>query len=238
MAINAVWGPPQSGKTTVAIDLAFALSRNGRSVCLISPELYSELAVKLGIQINREKSLSAVSKNRESLKQVVYPVDDLFFVLAVPYDYDAFEDNLSEDVAKDILKQASELFDQVIVDCPSHTESVLAAWALSYADCVLMMSGANSAAVLWKKAYTRAIQPISKRSIYVSAEINDFFDYSLLHDMLDVSPVAWLPHVENAAMTQILKRTLYQRGGKIGGQYTKGIDTICSHLPGEERETK
>ena len=39
MGINAVWGPPQSGKTTMAIDLAFALSRGGQSVLLISPEL-------------------------------------------------------------------------------------------------------------------------------------------------------------------------------------------------------
>lgn len=72
MGINAVWGPPQSGKTTKAIDLAFALSRGGQSVLLISPELYSELAARLNIRIEPEKSLVAAYKNKESLKQIVH----------------------------------------------------------------------------------------------------------------------------------------------------------------------
>ena len=76
MGINAVWGPPQSGKTTMAIDLAFALSRGGQSVLLISPELYSELAARLNIRIEPEKSLVAAYKNKESLKQIVHTVDD------------------------------------------------------------------------------------------------------------------------------------------------------------------
>ncbi len=236
MGINAVWGPPQSGKTTVAIDLAFALSRSGQSICLISPELYSELAVKLGIQISREKSLVAAYKNKESLKQIVHTADDLLYVLAVPYDNDAFGEDISEEVAKAVLKQAENLFDVVIVDCPSHTGSALAAWALSSCERVLLMSGAHSAAVLWNKAYARAVDAVEDKTFHICAEVNDAFDYRTLHAMLDVTPEVWLPHITNAGMLQLLKRTLYQGNGKIGKEYTKSIDAICELLKGEEAD--
>ena len=36
MSIIAIWGPPNSGKTTLAVDLAFALAGNGSSVCMVS----------------------------------------------------------------------------------------------------------------------------------------------------------------------------------------------------------
>ena len=106
MGINAVWGPPQSGKTTMAIDLAFALSRGGQSVLLISPELYSELAARLNIRIEPEKSLVAAYKNKESLKQIVHTVDDLLYALAVPFDNDAFGEDVSEEVARAVIEQA------------------------------------------------------------------------------------------------------------------------------------
>lgn len=117
MGINAVWGPPQSGKTTMAIDLAFALSRGGQSVLLISPELYSELAARLNIRIEPEKSLVAAYKNKESLKQIVHTVDDLLYALAVPFDNDAFGEDVSEEVARVVIEQANNLFDVVTVVC-------------------------------------------------------------------------------------------------------------------------
>ena len=236
MGINAVWGPPQSGKTTLAIDLAFALHEQGQSVCLISPELYSELAARLNIQIVPEKSLNAAVKKKESLKQIVHTVDDLLFVLAVPFDNDAFGEDMPEDAAKAILAQADNLFDVVIVDCPSHTGSVLAAWALSSADTDFLMSGSHSASVLWSNAFRKAVSAVRDKTIYACAEINDSFDYKTLHSLLKVDPDVWLPHFPNASIVQMLKRTLYQHSSKHGKAYTKAIDQVCTLLNGEEED--
>lgn len=238
MGINAVWGSPQSGKTTIAIDLAFALSRGGQSVLLISPEIYSELAARLNIRIEPEKSLLAAYKNKESLKQIVHTVDDLLYVLAVPFDNDAFGEDVSEDEARSVIEQANRLFDAVIVDCPSHTGSSLAAWALTRAEIVFMMSGAHSAAVMWSNAFRRAIETVRSRACYVCAEVNGSFDYRTLHSLLNITPDYWLPHFENAGMIQLLKRTLYQGSGKIGREYTKEIDNICEMLARKEDDCK
>ena len=126
------------------------------------------------------------------------------------------------------------MFDVVIVDCPSHTGSVLAAWTLSCADGVFMMSGSHSASVMWNHSFQRAISAIKKKTTYVCAEVNGNFDYRTLHTMLGITPDVWLPHFPNAVTTQIMKRTLYQANGRIGRNYTKNIDKICTMLIGEE----
>ena len=236
MGIAAVWGPPRSGKTTVAIDLATALSERGKSVLLISPEAFSELSARLGIQIRQNKSLMAAYKNRETLKQIVHKVDDLLFVLAVPFDHDAFGDDLSEELAKSILTQAKNLFDVVLVDCPSHTDSVLAAWALSSSDHVLLLSGANSAAPLWNKAYRKAVEAMEHKTFHICAEVSESFDYHTLLSVLDVTPEAWLPYFPNADMVQNTKKTLYKTNGKSGKAYTKAVDALCDLLAGKEEE--
>ena len=117
MGIYAVWGPPQSGKTTMAIDMAFAMSLRGKSVCLISPELYSELAARLNIRIEPEKSLLAAYKKVNSLKQIVHKADDLLYVLAVPFDHDAFGEDMPEEAARALVEQAGKTFDVVIGWC-------------------------------------------------------------------------------------------------------------------------
>ena len=238
MGISAVWGPPQSGKTTVAIDLAFALSMQGKSVCLISPELYCELGARLNLRIEPEKSLLAAYRKSESLKQIVCEADELLYVLAVPYDNDAFGEDMPEDAAKALLTQAGRCFDAVIVDCPSYAGSALAAWALNCADTVLMMSGAHSASVMWYNSFQKAVTAVRQKTIHVCAEINESFDYRTLHSMLSVSPDVHLPHISDAAMLQLLKRTLYQLNGKAGAVYSRGIDQLCTLFTGEEVETE
>lgn len=230
MAIIAVWGPPRSGKTTLAIDMAFALSAQGASVCLISPEVYSELSARLEIRIDRAHSLTAAYKPTDSVKPLLQKVDGLFFVLSVSHDTDAFEDDIPEDTAKSLLEQTATLFDVVLVDCPSHTDSVLAAWSLSMAGRVLLTTGASAAAVMWHRAFSRATEAVSARVLNVCIEVSEDYDYRSLHGLLGIAQSARLPYVRNAD----IKRTLYGSGGKPGKKYTKDMDKLCKLLRGGE----
>lgn len=236
MSIFAVWGPPRSGKTTVAIDLAFALSRGGSSTLLLSCECYSELSARLNTRIEPEKSLAAVCGGRAPLKQLVHTVDELLYVLAVPFDCDAFDETLSEVTAKSLLTEAERLFDAVIIDCPSHTGSALAAWGLSRAERVLLLSGSQSCAVMWHNAFRRALDALSDRVLAASVEINEAFDHRTLHTLLRLAPRFRLPHYPDAEMLQLVRRTLYQSSGRHGKAYTKAIDGICTALKGEEEK--
>lgn len=77
MSITSVWGPPQSGKTTLAIDLSHTFSQHGKSICLISPEPYSELTTRMSIRIPRAKSLAQAYQATGNLKQVVLEALDI-----------------------------------------------------------------------------------------------------------------------------------------------------------------
>lgn len=235
MSITAVWGPPQSGKTTLAIDLAFALSRQGESVCLISPENYSELSAKLSLNITKQKSLLNACQALGNLKQTVYCVDDLFFLLAVPTHYDAFSEDTTGTEAKGLMKQAASVFDIVLVDCPSHTGSAIAAWALNMADTVILLSGCANTAGLWYSAFRRALDVIAGRTLFVCLQGNDSFDYRSLLSLIEKKPDIWLPYISDADSIQSLRRTLYESGGKSGRTYTGAVDSICSRLKGGPR---
>ena len=232
MSINAVWGPPHSGKTTLAIDLAYALSQKGQSVCLISPELYSELSARMKINITKQKSLTMAYKTKESLKQVVFRADELLYVLAVPCYNDAFGEDTGSDAAKTILDQANTLFDVVLVDCPSYAGSVLAAWALNRAEKVLLLTGGQASSGLWYNAYRRAVEIVTPRAVSVCIEINDSFDYPALHKLIGVSPGVWIPFYKDAEAFQNLKPTLYDSGGKTGKAYSGSINEVCMKLRG------
>ena len=235
MAIYAVWGPPQSGKTTVAIDLAFALSQSGQSVLIISPEPYSELSARLSVQIKKEQSLSALSGGIASLKKSVMQVDSLLYVLAVPYDYDVFDGDMSSAAAKDMLEQAAVMFDAVIVDCPSSACSVIAAWAINTADALLLLMGARSAAVLWNGSFRRAIDTAKGRTIHICNQTSKGFDYHALCSVLKLEPDIRLPYFPEADVTQESRRCLYGASGKTGKAYSEQIDELCKRLKGAEK---
>ncbi|MBR2895343.1 MAG: AAA family ATPase [Oscillospiraceae bacterium] len=236
MGIYAVWGPPQSGKTTLAIDLAFALSAHNQSVLLISTEQYSELSARLNTQIQHENSLAAAYKAKDTLQQIVHKVDDLLFVLAQPAQADVFGEDLTEETAQWVIRQAEMLFDVVLIDCTSHTGSVLSAWGLSSAEKVFMMCGASSTALMWNTAYRRAVDVVEGKTVHIAAEVTESFDYRTLYTVQDIEPDYWLPYFPNADTVQLLKRTLYRSNGKAGKAYTKAIHALCEMLTGKEED--
>ncbi len=236
MSIYAVWGPPHSGKTTLAIDMAFSFSQRGQSVLLISTELHSELSANLNVQIRKEKSLAAVTEGNVSVKQVVQQVDNLLFVLAVPYDNDVFDGDISSNTARELMEQAKSLFDVVIVDCQSGACSIIAAWALHQADRIVMLTGACSSAALWDLSYRRAIRTGSGKLLYVCDQVASDFDYRALCGCIHATPSVWLPYYPDARMTQETRRTLYGSNSKVGKDYVQKVDALCELLKEEVKE--
>lgn len=239
MGIIAVWGPPHSGKTTLSIDLAYALAFDGQSVCLISTEEYSELGARLNTRIPPEQSLSAIDNNcKGRLKQIVRSVDDLLFILAVPYDYDAFGNTLGETAVKELFMEAGEVFDFVIVDCVSDVHNMLSAWAMQYAQKVLMTTGSNRPVIPWFHAKRRAFQPLADKTDYISVQVSSKCDTQSLFNALGVHPIAWLPYIKDADVIQMQKRTLCRTNGKAGKRYRRALAQLCQILIGQEGDNK
>ncbi len=230
MSLTAIWGPPGSGKTSLAIDLAYALSKGGNSVCLISPEPFSEMSALLGIKISKQQSIEAAFQATVNLKQTVLKVDGLLFVLAAPYYTDAFDAEASLSDVKSLLEETEATFDCVIVDCPAHTHNTLAAWALNRADTVLLLTGFRSASGLWNRAYQRAIKLLESRAVPVCVQGDGSFDYRALCRLEELNPAIWIPFYPDAEAVRRMRRTLYDSGGKVGKAYNAAIDELCNEV--------
>lgn len=239
MGIVSIYGPPGSGKTSLAVDLSFANARQGRSVCLISADPYSELSAVLQVQIGRKNSLPAAYQRPGMIQQIAYPAADLLYVLSVPMGNDIFSMSESSPAVKQVLAQTRSLYDVVIVDCPAYADSALAAWALRTSDRILLLTGCRPRDGEWHKTYRRATWEVISKATYICTEIRENFDYHALYSLIGYQPEHVIPHVPDADAIRDTNRTLYGvSAGILDGKaartalqrYSEAIDKLKSVL--------
>lgn len=230
MGICAIWGAPQSGKTTLALNLAYAISRGDKSVCLISPVAYSELSALMGVNIPEEQSLKAALRGGAGIRQTVFKADELFYVLAAPTAADAFDDDCSGEQVKTLLDFARISFDIVIVDCPTENNNIIAAWSLNRADAVLLCLGGHISCPVWYAANKRALQAIGGRIIYISSEVTPDFDYDAMFKLLNCTSDVRIPYIREAVFLQNENKLLLGLPGKKGRAYSKAISQLYEEV--------
>lgn len=225
MRIYAIWGAPQTGKTTLAVNLAYAVSRGDQSVCLISPVAYSELSAILGIKIPEENSLGAALRGAP-LRQTVFKADELFYVLAAPSTASALDGDYSGEQVRTLLELARLTFDVVLVDCLSETNDLFSAWALNRADKVLLCAGGHVSGVLWHRANKKALQAAQGKTVYVGSEIIPGLDYAAMYKLLKCTPDIKIPYIREAPLFQNERRFLFSLSGKRGRAYAGAINKL------------
>lgn len=226
MSICAIWGAPQTGKTTLAVNLAYAVSRGDQSVCLISPVAYSELSAFLGVKIPEENSLSAALRGGAPLRQTVFKAEELFYVLAAPSAASALDGDYSGEQVKTLLELARLTFDVVLVDCLSETNDLFSAWALNRADKVFLCAGGHTSGVLWHRANKKALQAAQSKTLYVGSEVIPGLDYTAMYKLLKCTPEIKIPYIREAPLFQNERRLLFGLSGKKGRAYAKAINIL------------
>ncbi|MEG0778496.1 MAG: AAA family ATPase [Oscillospiraceae bacterium] len=230
MSICAIWGAPQSGKTTLAINLAYAFSRRGKTVCVISPLEYSEFSVLLGVKIPKEQSLGAALHGSENIRNTVFRVDDLLYVLATEANADAFDCSYTSERVKTLLDIAKVTFDLVIVDCPSETNNIIAAWSLNRAEKILLCLGGHISCTQWQSANKRALQTVQQKTIYIGNHTAADFDYGALYSYLKCTPQLEAPYVSEATTLQNDCKPIYGGSGKNERAYSSAINKLVEVL--------
>lgn len=225
MSVCAIWGAPQTGKTTLAVNLSYAVSRGDQSVCLISPVAYSELSAFLGVKIPEENSLSAALRGAP-LRQTVFKANELFYVLVAPSAASALESDYSGEQVKTLFELARLAFDVVLVDCLSETSDLFSAWALNRADKVLLCAGGHVSGVLWHRANKKELQAAQGKTVYVGSEIIPGLDYAAMYKLLKCTPEIKIPYIREAPLFQNERRFLFGLSGKKGRAYAGAINKL------------
>jgi capsular exopolysaccharide synthesis family protein len=133
---------PSEGKTTTAISLAFALAQGGVRVILIEADLRRPTiagALKLKPAFGTAEVMTGEVELADALRTVT--IDDTTLrVLAAARAGDDLADSLSNTVARDLIADAKELADFVVIDSPPLTAVVDALPLAQFADEVLVVA--------------------------------------------------------------------------------------------------
>ena len=143
----------------------------------------------------------------------------------MPVIANAFDNDCSSEQAKSLLELARLTFDFVLVDCPSEANNLFAAWSLNKADKVLLCLGGCPSCALWHKANDKALQAVRSKTVYISSEVTQDFDYSAMHELLACKPDVRIPYMRDAALMQSKGRFLFGRPGK-GRAYSSAINQL------------
>ena len=137
------------GKTTCSTNTALSLAKSGKSVLLIDADLRKPAVCKtLGISVEGEKGIYDIVTGKKTFEESVKYIEklNLYLLVASAAVQDPSETLASEGMAN-IIKQARENFDYVIVDCPPAGVVADAAIVANYTDSVIFVTTENRVAI-------------------------------------------------------------------------------------------
>lgn len=137
------------GKTTCSVNTALSLAKSGKSVLLIDADLRKPAVCKtLGISLEGEKGVYDIVTGNKTFEESVKYIEklNLYLLVASAPVQDPSETLASEKMAE-IIKQAKDNFDYIIIDCPPAGVVADAAIIANYTDSVIFVTAEERVAI-------------------------------------------------------------------------------------------
>ena len=155
------------GKTTTSVNLAAALARCGKRVCLIDLDPQAHASLHLGITVAAEDSMYEVLCGNASVDTIRRSVGENLWVVPASLDLAGAELELAGEVGRetilsDRLEQSSDEFDFLLFDCPPSL-GVLTLNALTAVDEVFLPLQPHFLALHGLSKLLRTVEIVAKR---------------------------------------------------------------------------
>ena len=237
--IYAVWGGKHSGKTTLAINLACALSKKNKLVGLISSNLtYGELQTFFGQSVPPEKGIfEALSEESPNIGErfAEYTESKNLFFLSVPTRYTGLLcDTVTLEETERMINAASLVFDILIVDGAAEVNNPVSGVGLWLSDTIFTLHRPSIAAQMWYRGVSDFMRElhIAKKQTHILMAPNGEFDGKTYQDMMKLPFAYELPYVKGAAEMENAGTPLYFASDRPCRRYGRVMEQIAGKICG------
>lgn len=182
--IIAIWGSPDSGKTTLSCALAIEFAKRKKETIVIFtdnvtpviPALFPDKTNKVGASVKDihsiGKILNTVNISENDILEEIIPIPNFKAIGVLGYAYGENEDSYSYPLPHDVislLQKAGEMCDYVLVDCMSDfTRSPLSDIALQSASTIIKICGCKYSDLVFYASQNKRTVHFNKASEYIN----------------------------------------------------------------------
>lgn len=243
--IYATWGGKHSGKTTFAVNLACALSRNNLLVGLISSNLtYGELQTFYGQSVPKEKGLfEALSDDNPNIgeKFIEYEECKNLFYLSAPTRYTGMLcDTVTLQSVERMMNAAALVFDILLVDGASEINNPVSGVALWLADRIFTLHRPSIAAQVWHRGisdFARELHIVEKQT-HILRMPNGDFDEKAYRSLMELPFAYELPYVKRAGELENAGKPLWFFQDRPCRRYSSVLEKIANGMSGGEEHER
>lgn len=113
------------GKTTTAINLASALSRNGKRILLfdLDPQAHASLGLDVQSQDSIYNVISRLTPRKLGMENIIQRVEDSFDIIPSSILVGTLEQELADEIGRELklsgaIEPLKERYDYILIDCP------------------------------------------------------------------------------------------------------------------------
>lgn len=237
-----VWGSNNSGKTTFAVNLACALSKQDKLVGLISSNLiYGELQTFFGQMVPSTKGLfEALNTENPNIgeKFIDYGESKNLFFLSVPTRYSSLLcDSVTTGDVEQMINTASIVFDVLLVDGSSELNNPVSSVGLWLADTIFTLHRPSIAAQMWYQGVSDFVHELhlAEKQSHILLTPNGEFDDKTYRSMMELPITYELPYIKCASELENAGTPIYFATDRVCSRYSKVLKQIAEKICGGEK---
>lgn len=231
--VFAVWGSQNSGKTTLACNMAVMLANSGYMTCLLSANDHGEFQSFFGTAIPKGKGMySAISSGR-SVRESLTEARQNLCILEADTGGDAYDlTNVTSEQVHAIIDELRDQFSFVIIDCTASKDWVFTGVGVLDADKVVCCIPHRVSAATWHIANKQLLEAFASKTIYVDNNTREGgCNMDQLLEGIDLPECAVrIPCVDSAYRYENRSKPLVLQSGRMEKRYRMQVLKLMNIL--------
>jgi MinD superfamily P-loop ATPase len=237
--ILTTWGRSYSGKTTLAVNLAFTLANRGNIVGVLSSNLqYAHLQSFFGQTVfDGHGTFRAIEGENAQDHYWKSGINENIFVMAVPNEYNGLDyESVTQNQAEKLITQSSACFDYLIIDGSEDVGNPISSVGLTLSDTILLLHRPSLASGQWWSSKRDIIHLLQCKDRLLHL-LNAYDKSCVLSEYLSntgVKPLLEFPFVQEAPTMENMGTPLFSAKSKKAREYQDILEKLAGEVTSGE----